>query len=61
LEHEVADMNEHKGIYCGLVLNFGFPSMRDGIEHVSNPHATGYKLQDSKTPISESNKKGKAQ
>ena len=42
----------------GLVLNFGFPSMREGIEHVSNPRATEYKLQDSETPRGESNQKG---
>jgi len=45
----------------GLVLNFGFPSMRDGIEHVSNPRATAYKLQNSETPSSESNQKGTKQ
>ncbi len=45
----------------GLVLNFGFPSMSEGIEHVSNPRATAYKLQDSETPSSESNKKGQEQ
>ena len=39
---------------AGLVLNFGFPSLRDGIEHVSNPKATP-PLQTSQTPSSESN------
>ena len=41
---------------AGLVLNFGFPSLRDGIEHVSNPKATP-PLQNSQTPRSESNGK----
>ena len=40
---------------AGLVLNFGFPSLRDGIEHVSNPKAPPPPLQNSKTPSSESN------
>ena len=40
----------------GLVLNFGFPSLRDGIEHVSNPRATYFNLQHSETPSSGSNK-----
>ena len=39
----------------GLVLNFGFPSLKEGIEHVSNPKASAFYLQDSKTPRSESN------
>lgn len=39
----------------GLVLNFGFPSLKEGIEHVSNPRSTYFKLQNSKTPSSESN------
>lgn len=38
---------------AGLVLNFGFPSLREGIEHVSNPKATP--LHNSKTPSSDSN------
>ena len=41
---------------AGLVLNFGFPSLKEGIEHVSNPKATGANLQNSKTPRSESKK-----
>lgn len=40
---------------AGLVLNFGFPSLKAGIEHVSNPKATFFNLQDSKTPSCESN------
>ena len=40
---------------AGLVLNFGFPSLRDGIEHVSNPRATPPPPQTSQTPGSESN------
>ena len=40
----------------GLVLNFGFPSLKDGIEHVSNPKANISCLPNSKTPSSESNK-----
>ena len=39
----------------GLVLNFGFPTLKEGIEHVSNPKATEFILQNSKTPSSESN------
>jgi|GEM_PF-899497 len=39
----------------GLVLNFGFPSLKEGIEHVSNPKATTNILKNSKTPGSESN------
>ena len=39
----------------GLVLNFGFPSLKEGIEHVSNPKAVIPNLQDSETPSSESN------
>ena len=39
----------------GLVLNFGFPSLKEGIEHVSNPRSTYFRLQNSKTPSSESN------
>jgi len=42
---------------AGLVLNFGFPSMKEGIEHVSNTRATAYKLQNSETPRGESNTK----
>ena len=43
---------------AGLVLNFGFPSLREGIEHVSNPKATPSPLQNSKTPSSESKENG---
>lgn len=39
----------------GLVLNFGFPSLKEGIEHVSNPKCSTYSLQNSETPRSESN------
>lgn len=41
----------------GLVLNFGFPSLKEGIEHVSNPKAISPSpnLPNSKTPSSESN------
>ena len=41
----------------GLVLNFGFPTLKEGIEHVSNPKATisNSNLQNSRTPSSESN------
>ena len=45
----------------GLVLNFGFPSMSEGIEHVSNSRATAYKLQNSETPSSDSNTEGERQ
>ncbi|MBR1870245.1 MAG: GxxExxY protein [Kiritimatiellae bacterium] len=40
---------------AGLVLNFGFPSLKEGIEHVANPKATCFNLQNSNTPGSESN------
>jgi GxxExxY protein len=40
---------------AGLVLNFGFPSLKEGIEHVSNPKATASLLRNSKTPSSGSN------
>lgn len=44
---------------AGLVLNFGFPTLKEGIEHVSNPKATASDLQHSETPSSESwNAKG---
>ena len=39
----------------GLVLNFGFPTLKEGIEHVFNPKATPPNLQDSQSPRSESN------
>ena len=39
----------------GLVLNFGFPSMKDGIQHVSNPKASTQNLPNSETPRGESN------
>ena len=39
----------------GLVLNFGFPSLKEGIEHVTNPKAMPSILPNSKTPNSESN------
>ena len=39
----------------GLVLNFGFPSLKEGIEHVSNPKCSTSSLQNSETPRSESN------
>ena len=39
----------------GLVLNFGFPTLKEGIEHVSNSKATESILQNSRTPSSESN------
>ena len=39
----------------GLVLNFGFSTLKEGIEHVSNPKATASTLPTSKTPKSESN------
>ena len=39
----------------GLVLNFGFSSLKDGIEHVSNHKAAMFNLKNSKTPSSESN------
>ena len=38
----------------GLVLNFGFPSLKEGIDHVTNPKAMTSILQDSKTPNSDS-------
>ena len=40
----------------GLVLNFGFPTLKEGIEHVLNPKAITPNLQYSQTPRSESNK-----
>ena len=39
----------------GLVLNFGFPSLKEGIEHVSNPKCSTSSLRNSETPSSESN------
>ena len=39
----------------GLVLNFGFPSLKEGIEHVSNPKCSTSSLRNSETPRSESN------
>ena len=39
----------------GLVLNFGFPSLKEGIEHVSNPKCSTTSLQNFETPSSESN------
>lgn len=42
----------------GLVLNFGFPSLKEGIEHVSNPKCPPSSLQASETPSSESTSGG---
>ena len=39
----------------GLVLNFGFPTLKEGLEHVFNPKAQSPNLQTSETPSSESN------
>ena len=39
----------------GLVLNFGFPSLKEGIEHVSNSKVSMCFLPNSQTPGSESN------
>ena len=39
----------------GLVLNFGFPTLKEGIEHVFNPKAVPPNLQNPITPNSESN------
>ena len=39
----------------GLVLNFGFPTLKEGLEHVFNPKAQSPDLQTSETPSSESN------
>ena len=33
-----------KNLPVGLVLNFGFPSMKEGIQHVSNARASAPKL-----------------
>lgn len=42
----------------GLVLNFGFQTLKEGIVHVSNSKIVPSSLQDPKTPNSESNKNG---
>jgi GxxExxY protein len=39
----------------GLVLNFAFPTLKEGIEHVSNPKSIPPHLPNSQTPRSESN------
>ena len=39
----------------GLVLNFGFQTLKEGIEHVFNPKVQTPKLQNSQSPSSESN------
>ncbi len=39
----------------GLVLNFGFPTLKEGLEHVFNPKAVPPNLQNSCSPSSESN------
>ena len=39
----------------GLVLNFGFPTLREGIELVGNPKVRAPNLQNSEPPRSESN------
>ena len=39
----------------GLVLNFGFQTLKEGIEHVFNPKVQTPNLQSSQTPRSESN------
>ena len=44
----------------GLVLNFGFPTLKEGIEHVFNPKAVTPNLKNSKAPSSESNLRQKA-
>lgn len=38
----------------GLVLNFGFPTLKEGLEHVFNPRAPIQNLPNSKSPSSES-------
>ena len=39
----------------GLVLNFGFQTLKEGIEHVLNHRAQSPNLQNTKPPSSESN------
>lgn len=39
----------------GLVLNFGFPTLKEGLEHVFNPKAQSPDLHTFETPSSESN------
>jgi GxxExxY protein len=42
-------------LHVGLVLNFGFQTLKEGIEHVFNPKVQTPNLQNSQSPGSESN------